>query len=61
MENKRGFSTNAPNKPEFTVENGNRYPNLRHIPGDSVDSHSVIKSANQYLAGKELGQQNENN
>ncbi|WP_409288631.1 hypothetical protein [Peribacillus sp. SCS-37] len=32
----------------------------RHYPGDSVDQHKELESANAFIAEKEAGQQNEN-
>ncbi|AMM93827.1 MULTISPECIES: hypothetical protein [Peribacillus] len=60
MANKREFLTNGMGKQTITVQTDNKYPNPRNIPGDSVDEFSVLKDGNQYLAEKEIGQQNEN-
>lgn len=59
MANKRDFLTNGTGKQTITVQTDNKYPNPRNIPGDSVDE-SVLKDGNQYLAEKEIRQQNEN-
>ena len=45
---------------ELTVTD-NENPTSQYTPGDSVDKFLDIKSANHYLAEKEIGQQNENN
>ncbi|MFE4705875.1 hypothetical protein [Peribacillus simplex] len=61
MVNKRDFLTNGMGKKQaITVQTDNKFPNPRSIPGDSVDEFSVLKDGNQYLAEKEIGQQNEN-
>lgn len=39
---------------------GGMSPNASKIPGDSIDEHRQIETANIMLAGDEIGQQNEN-
>ncbi|MGE7764554.1 hypothetical protein [Peribacillus sp. NPDC096540] len=60
MAKKQNFLTNGMGKQVITVQTDNKYPNSRNIPGDSVDQFSVLKDGNQYLAEKEIAQQNEN-
>ncbi|MFK2826133.1 hypothetical protein QYG89_10700 [Bacillus sp. B190/17] len=45
-----------PDTPQVTIRSEmNEYP-----PGDSVDEYRNLKDANEHLAGKEIGQQNNN-
>ncbi|MFF2286331.1 hypothetical protein [Peribacillus butanolivorans] len=60
MTKKQDFLTNGMGKQVITVQTNNKYPNPRNVPGDSVDEYSVLKAGNQYLAEKEIAQQNEN-
>ncbi|MFC9597275.1 hypothetical protein [Peribacillus butanolivorans] len=60
MTKKQDFLTNGMGKRVITVQTDNIYPNPRNVPGDSVDEYSVLKDGNQYLAEKEIAQQNEN-
>ncbi|MFF5396498.1 hypothetical protein ACFY5J_03755 [Peribacillus butanolivorans] len=60
MTKKQEFLTNGMGKRVITVQTDNIYPNPRNVPGDSVDEYSVLKDGNQYLAEKEIAQQNEN-
>ncbi|MDQ0218361.1 hypothetical protein ELQ35_12300 [Peribacillus cavernae] len=53
------FLTNASKEKQFTIES-DTFPNLKNIPGDSVDEYTDLKTANIILAGEEIGQQNEN-
>lgn len=54
------FLTNAPKKEEFSIQSES-YPNRKNTPGNSVNEHKNLEIANEYLAGKEIGQQRENN
>ncbi|MBK5462734.1 hypothetical protein JFV29_18995 [Peribacillus sp. TH16] len=60
MTKKQDFLTNGMGKQVITVQTDNKFPNPRNVPGDSVDEYSVLKDGNQYLAEKEIAQQNEN-
>ncbi|SOC39910.1 hypothetical protein [Ureibacillus acetophenoni] len=60
MKEKEKFLTTAPEEKKFTIENDSRYPNLKNVPGNSVDAYTDLKEANTFLASKEIGQQNEN-
>ncbi|MEJ9228958.1 hypothetical protein LAV79_05555 [Peribacillus butanolivorans] len=60
MTKNQDFLTNGMGKRVITVQTDNKYPNPRNVPGDSVDEYSVLKDGNQYLAEKEIAQQNEN-
>lgn len=60
MAKKDDYLTNAPKKEKITINNGAVFPNLKNIPGESVDQHEFLKEANTILAGDEIGQQNEN-
>ncbi|MFI8495264.1 hypothetical protein ACIGC1_20550 [Peribacillus butanolivorans] len=60
MTKKQDFLTNGMGKHVITVQTDNKFPNPRNVPGDSVDEYSVLKDGNQYLAEKEIAQQNEN-
>ncbi|MFE0504879.1 hypothetical protein ACWF7H_04790 [Peribacillus butanolivorans] len=60
MTKKQDILTNGMGKQVITVQTDNKFPNPRNVPGDSVDEYSVLKDGNQYLAEKEIAQQNEN-
>ncbi|GHH98380.1 hypothetical protein [Neobacillus kokaensis] len=60
MARKQDFLTTAPKKQEITINNGNVFPNLKNIPGDSVDEHKQLEEANAIITGDEIRQQNEN-
>ncbi|MBK5500886.1 MULTISPECIES: hypothetical protein [unclassified Peribacillus] len=60
MTKKQDFLANGMGKQVITVQTDNKFPNPRNVPGDSVDEYSVLKDGNQYLAEKEIAQQNEN-
>lgn len=42
------------------VQSDRPYEEQRFVPGESVDEHMKVEAANQFIASKELGQQNEN-
>lgn len=54
------YLTNAPKKVRLTIETDQAFPNRKTVPGDSVDEYMELKTANEILAGDEIGQQNEN-
>ncbi|MED4204015.1 hypothetical protein [Neobacillus mesonae] len=60
MARKQDFLTTAPKQQQITLNNGNSYPNLKNIPGDSVDEHKQLEEANTIITGDEIRQQNEN-
>ncbi|WP_462411857.1 hypothetical protein [Neobacillus sp. Marseille-QA0830] len=60
MAKKKDYLTTAPKENLFTINNGAVFPNLKNVPGDSVDEHEFLEEANTLLAGDEIGQQNEN-
>ncbi|AIE60056.1 hypothetical protein BMMGA3_08250 [Bacillus methanolicus MGA3] len=59
-EKEENYLTHAPNNREFTIQTDGVFPNMKNIPGDSVDVYQDLKEANTIVAGKEIGQQNEN-
>ena len=60
MEKKEKYLTTAPEEKKVTIENDSRYPNLKNVPGNSVDGYNDLKDANAILAREEIKQQNEN-
>lgn len=54
------YLTNAARQNQVTIQNGGDFPNLKNIPGDSVDEHKDQEVANQIITGDEIKQQNEN-
>lgn len=60
MAKKEDYLTVASKKKEVTIENRNRFPNLKNVAGDSVDEHQLLEEANIGLSEGEIGQQNEN-
>jgi len=54
------YLTNAARQNQVTIQNGGDFPNLKSIPGDSVDEHKDQEVANQIITGDEIKQQNEN-
>lgn len=60
MAKKEDYITTAPKKVQVTINNGNIFPNLKNVPGDSVDQHEYLKEANSIITGDEIRQQNEN-
>lgn len=45
------------------IKNANKaekYPEKNNYPGDSLDEHRAIETANIIIAENEIGQQNEN-
>ena len=40
---KEDYLTNTPKKEKVTIENGNRFPNLKNVAGDSVDEHKSLE------------------
>ncbi|WP_251553729.1 hypothetical protein [Neobacillus muris] len=60
MAKQNDYLTTAPKKKSLTINNGATFPNLKNVPGDSVDEHEFLEEANTLLAENEVGQQNEN-
>lgn len=54
------FLTNAAKKEQFSIDNDGNFPNQKSIPGDSVDDHEKLETANAVIAEAEIGQQREN-
>lgn len=62
MKNKKEhFSTQAPKKEQVTIGTNENYPNMKNYPGDSVNEHEQLETANSIIAEGEIGQQRENN
>ena len=59
-EKEEQYLTNAPKEEKVTIQTDDTIPNLKNIPGDSIDDYTDLKKANTILAEKEIGQQNEN-
>lgn len=55
------YLTHAPKNEKVTVTTNNSYPNLKNYPGDSVNEHEQLETANAIIAEGEIGQQRENN
>lgn len=60
MEKKKDYLTTAPKEEQMTIENGSMFPNLKNVPGDSVNEHKELEEANIVITGDEIKQQNEN-
>jgi hypothetical protein len=60
MAKKEDYLTTAPRKVQVTINNGSVFPNLKSVPGDSVDEHEFLEEANSIISGDEIRQQNEN-
>jgi hypothetical protein len=60
MAKKEDYLTTAPKNQQVTIANSNNFPNLKHLPGDSVEEYEYQKEANLMLTGDEIHQQNEN-
>jgi len=56
----KDYLTTAPKESQLTIQNGSVFPNLKNIPGDSVDEHEFLEEANTIITGDEIRQQNEN-
>ncbi|MFE8699466.1 hypothetical protein ACFYKX_02385 [Cytobacillus sp. FJAT-54145] len=54
------YLTQAPKQEQFTIENDGRFPNQKNYPGDSVNEHEQLETANAIIAEGEIGQQREN-
>jgi len=57
---KEDYLTTSPQKRQMTVENGSIFPNLKNVPGNSVNEHKELEEANAIITGDEIRQQNEN-
>lgn len=60
MAKRKDYLTTAPNERQITIQTDAVFPNLKNVPGDSVDEHEYLEEANSILATGEIGQQNEN-
>lgn len=60
LKKEKEYLTNAASKSQMTIQNGGDFPNLKNIPGDSVDEHKELELANAIISGDEIHQQNEN-
>ncbi len=60
MVKKEDYLTTAPKKQQITINKGAVFPNLKNVPGDSVDEHEFLEEANTLITGEEIRQQNEN-
>lgn len=60
LEKKENYLTTAPKKEQVSIENGSIFPNLKNVPGDSVNEHKELEEANIIITGDEIKQQNEN-
>ena len=60
MAKKKDYLTTAPKNEQLTINTGAVFPNLKNVPGDSVDEHKFLEEANTIIAGDEIRQQNEN-
>ncbi|WP_449621509.1 hypothetical protein [Robertmurraya sp. Marseille-Q9965] len=54
------YLTHAPKKKDITINTDGRAPNQKNYPGDSVDEHESLETANTIIAEGEIGQQREN-
>ncbi|PLS15287.1 hypothetical protein CVD28_23460 [Bacillus sp. M6-12] len=59
-QNTKQYLSHAPKEEVLTVQTGGNFPNLKHIPGDSVDGHEDQEIANSIIGGEEIRQQNDN-
>lgn len=60
MVKKYNYLTTAPKKQQMTIVNDGKFPNPKHLPGDSVEEYEYQKEANLMITGDEIHQQNEN-
>jgi hypothetical protein len=58
--NEERYLTNAAEEEKITIQTDGTSPNLKNIPGDSIDGYTNLKTANSITGEKEIGQQNEN-
>ncbi|RTR28765.1 hypothetical protein EKG37_16225 [Robertmurraya yapensis] len=54
------YLTHAPKKKGVTINTDGRAPNQKNYPGDSVNEHESLETANTIIAEGEIGQQKEN-
>ncbi|WP_416825228.1 hypothetical protein [Ectobacillus polymachus] len=54
------YLTTAPKKQQVMINTENTFPDMKNIPGNSVDEHRSLEEANAIIAQNEIGQQNEN-
>ncbi|NRD80414.1 hypothetical protein HPT25_24130 [Bacillus sp. BRMEA1] len=60
MAKKNDYLTTAPTEKQIIIQNGAVFPNLKSVPGESVNKHEELKEVNSLIAEGEIGQQNEN-
>ncbi|WML47943.1 hypothetical protein RCG23_21960 [Neobacillus sp. PS3-34] len=60
MKKNEGFQEAVPDRPQMTVDSSGRFREQKIVPGDSVEEHKYLETANSLLGGKEIRQQNEN-
>ncbi|WP_174733121.1 hypothetical protein [Mesobacillus harenae] len=60
MKKEKEYLTQAPEENAISIETDGRGPNLRNYPGDSVNEHKNLETANILITGDEIRQQNEN-
>ena len=60
MKKEEEYLTTAPEERKVTIENDSKFPNLKSVPGNSVDAYNDLKEANAIFAREEIKQQNEN-
>lgn len=58
--NKTNYLTPSTKEKQFTIQTDDTFPNQKSIPGDSVDEHKNLETANAIISGDEIKQQNEN-
>jgi hypothetical protein len=58
--NEEHYLTNAAEEEKITIQTDGTIPNMKNIPGDSIDEYTNLKKANTIIGEKEIGQQNEN-
>lgn len=60
MKKDEEYLTQAAKGEQITIDTDGRSPNLKNYPGDSVDEHEQLETANAIISGEEIRQQNEN-
>jgi hypothetical protein len=60
MKTENKYLTHAPKDESITIDTDGRFPNKNNYPGDSVNEHESIETANSIIAEGEIGQQREN-
>lgn len=54
------YLTHAPKNEGVTIATDGRFPNQKNYPGDSVNEHESLETANIIISEGEIGQQREN-